>query len=146
MRILSDTATPSLRGPETWFTGTAWIDEIVNGVAPSRMKAIRVSFEPGTRTAWHSHPLGQTLHVLSGVGRIQKMGEAPREIRPGDTVFIEPGEMHWHGAAPGHTMVHLALYERDEKGVDAVWREHVTEKEYTAIPSAEVANIGPSLD
>lgn len=135
MKVLSDAMRTSLRGPETWFTGTVWIDEIASGAAPSRMKAIRVSFEPGARTAWHSHPLGQTLHVLSGVGRVQKMGEAPREIRPGDTVFIDPGEMHWHGAAPGHTMVHIALYERDENGVDAVWREHVTDEEYAVAPA-----------
>lgn len=135
MKVLSDAMRTSLPGPQAWFTGTVWIDEIVTGEAPSRLKAIRVSFEPGARTAWHSHPLGQTLHVLSGVGRVQKMGQAPREIRPGDTVFIEPGEMHWHGAAPGHTMVHIALYERDENGVDALWHEHVTDNEYMAEPA-----------
>ena len=138
MKILSDTMRLSLKGPEEWFTGTVWIDEIVNGAAPSRLKAVRVTFQPGTRTAWHSHPLGQTLHVLSGVGRVQRKGQPVREIRPGDTVFIEPGELHWHGAAPGHTMVHLALYERDDSGTDAVWREHVTDEEYTAAPAEAV--------
>jgi quercetin dioxygenase-like cupin family protein len=137
MKILSASLKSSLRGPETWFTGTVWIDEIAAGVAPSRMKALLVSFQPGTRTAWHTHPVGQTLHVLSGVGRVQRKGEPVREIRPGDTVVIEPGEMHWHGAAPGHTMVHLAIYERDENGIDADWHEHVTEEEYTAAPESE---------
>ncbi|HEX8712660.1 MAG TPA: cupin domain-containing protein [Terracidiphilus sp.] len=137
MKIVSESMRPSLRGPETWFTGTTWIDEIVTGAAPSRMKAIRVTFPPGTRTAWHTHPIGQTLHVLSGLGRIQRKGEPPREICPGDTVVIEPGELHWHGAAPGHTMVHLALYERDEAGIDADWREHVTDEEYAVAPGIE---------
>ena len=105
------------------------------------MKAIRVTFLPGTRTAWHTHPVGQTLHVLSGIGRVQLKGEAPYEIRPGDTVIIEPGEMHWHGAAPGHTMVHLAMYERDENGIDAVWHEHVTEEEYNAAPEGELHHL-----
>ena len=135
MKIVSDTNRASVRGPEAWFTGVVWIDEIVNGESPSRLKAIRVTFEPGARTAWHFHPVGQTLHVLSGVGRVQQEGHDPQEIRAGDTVYIEPGEMHWHGAAPGHTMVHLAMYERDdESGTDAVWREHVSDEEYEALP------------
>lgn len=141
MKILSESSKPSLRGPETWFTGTVWIDEIVSGAAPSRVKALLVSFQPGTRTAWHTHPIGQTLHVLSGVGRVQRKGERPHEIRPGDTVLIEPGELHWHGAAPGHTMMHLAIYERDENGVDADWREHVTDEEYTAAPESVLQRL-----
>lgn len=144
MKILSDTMRPSLHGPEKWFTGAVWIDEIVTGIAPSRMKAIRVTFPPGTRTAWHTHPVGQTLHVLTGIGRVQRKGEPSHEIRPGDTVFIEPGEMHWHGAAPGHTMVHLALYERDVNGIDADWREHVTEEEYTAAPENQMQPLLPA--
>lgn len=141
MKILSESSKPSIRGPETWFTGTVWIDEIVSGVAPSRVKALLVSFQPGTRTAWHTHPVGQTLHVLSGVGRVQRKGESVHEIRPGDTVVIDPGEMHWHGAAPGHTMVHLAIYERDENGIDADWHEHVTDAEYTATSGGEIQRL-----
>lgn len=82
MKVLSDTMRPSLPGPETRFTWIVWIDEIVTGVTPSRIKVIRVPFQPGARTAWHAHPLGQTLHLMSGLGRVQKKGEAPREIRP----------------------------------------------------------------
>jgi quercetin dioxygenase-like cupin family protein len=131
MKILSSEARASRKGPEAWFTGAVWIDEIVTGSAPSRLKANRVSFEPGARTAWHTHPVGQALHVVAGVGRVQLKGQPPREIRPGDTVWIEAGELHWHGAAPGHTMVHLAIQEADEHGVDVVWLQHVTDEEYS---------------
>jgi len=96
------------------------------------MKVNRVSFEPGARTAWHTHPVGQGLHVLSGLGRVQLKGGPVQEIRPGDTVWIEANELHWHGAAPRCTMVHLAMQEADETGVDVVWLEHVTDEEYAA--------------
>ena len=104
MKILTNEMRSCRRGPEEWFTGTVWLDEIVIA-APARMKAFRVSFEPGARTAWHTHPLGQALHVLTGMGLVQLQGQPAQAIRPGDTVWIEPGEVHWHGAAPGHTMV-----------------------------------------
>ncbi len=120
------------KGPAAWFTGTVWIDEIVTAPAPARFKANRVSFEPGARTAWHTHPVGQALHVWAGLGRVQLKGHPTREMRPGDTVWIEPDEVHWHGAAPTHTMVHLAIQEVDEHGVDVVWLEHVTDEEYLA--------------
>ena len=119
------------KGPEAWFTGTVWIDEVVTGAAPSRLKANLVSFEPGARTAWHTHPVGQALHVLTGLGIVQLKGQPAQTIRPGDSVWIDAGEVHWHGAAPGHTMVHLAIQEKDERGVDVVWLDHVTEEEYT---------------
>jgi quercetin dioxygenase-like cupin family protein len=131
MKILPNQLRSCRKGPETWFTGTVWIDEIVTGVAPSRLRANRVSFEPGARTAWHTHPMGQALHVLSGLGCVQLKGEPVHEIRPGDTVWIEASEVHWHGAVPGYTMVHLAIQEVDEHGVDVVWLEHVKEAEYS---------------
>jgi quercetin dioxygenase-like cupin family protein len=132
MKILTNEMRSCRRGPEAWFTGTVWIDEIVTGAAPSRMKVNRVSFEPGARTAWHTHPVGQGLHVQSGLGRVQLKGGPVQEIRPGDTVWIEANELHWHGAAPGYTMVHLAMQETDVTGVDVIWLEHVTDEEYTA--------------
>ena len=131
MKILSDEMRGCRKGPEEWFTGTVWIDEIVTGTAPSRLVAARVFFEPGARTAWHTHPVGQTLHVLTGVGRVQLKGEPVREIRPGDTVWIDAGEVHWHGATAGHTMVHLAMQEIDEHGVNVSWLEQVTDTEYS---------------
>ncbi len=134
MKILTDTMRACRKGPADWFTGTVWVDEVVTAGTPSRFRANRVSFEPGARTAWHTHPMGQALHVLSGVGRVQLRGEAPREMHTGDTVWIEAGEVHWHGAAPDRTMVHLAIQEADEHGTDVVWLEHVTDAECTAAP------------
>jgi quercetin dioxygenase-like cupin family protein len=130
MKILTNQMRSCRKGPEAWFTGTVWIDEIVTGAAPSRMKANRVSFEPGARTAWHTHPVGQALHVIAGLGLVQLRGEPAQQIRPGDTVWIEADEVHWHGAAQGHTMAHLAIQETDAHGVDVVWLEHVTDEEY----------------
>jgi len=130
MKILTNQMRGCRKGPEAWFTGVVWIDEIVTGATPSRMKANRVSFEPGALTAWHTHPVGQALHVMAGLGWVQRKGEPAQQIRPGDTVWIEAGEVHWHGAAQGHTMVHLAIQETDENGVDVVWLQHVTDEEY----------------
>jgi quercetin dioxygenase-like cupin family protein len=130
MKILSSETRGCFQGPKDWFTGTVWVDEIVIAPAPARMKAFRVSFEPGARTAWHTHPLGQALHVLSGVGLVQLQGQPAQAIRPGDTVWIEPDEVHWHGAAPGHTMVHLAMQVANEAGVDVNWLAHVSNEEY----------------
>jgi len=134
MKILTDTMRTCRKGPADWFTGTVWIDEVVTAGAPARFKSARVSFEPGARTAWHTHPTGQALHVLSGVGRVQLKGEPSHEIHSGDTVWIGAGEVHWHGAAPGRTMVHLAIQEADERGTDVVWLQHVTDEEYSANP------------
>src|SRR3712207_249766 len=102
---------------------------------PAGIRAVRVSFEPGARTAWHTHPLGQTLHVLSGIGRVQTWGGPVREIRPGDTVWIPPDEKHWHGAAPTIGMVHLALHEQID-GVHVNWLEHVSDEEYAVEPQS----------
>jgi quercetin dioxygenase-like cupin family protein len=135
LKILTNARRGCRKGPKEWFTGTVWIDEIVAGVAPSRLQVNRVSFEPAARTAWHTHPVGQALHVLTGVGRIQLAGQLVQTIGPGDSVWIEAGERHWHGADAAHTMVHLAMQEANEHGIAVVWLEHVTDQEYSA-PSA----------
>ncbi len=132
MKILKSKDRASRKGSADWFTGNVWIDEIVVGIAPSRLRAFRVSFEPGARTAWHTHPVGQTLHVLTGSGLAQLEGQPAQEIHPGDTVVIAPNERHWHGAAASNTMVHLAIQEADAQGVKVVWLEHVTDEEYKA--------------
>jgi quercetin dioxygenase-like cupin family protein len=121
----------SKRGPAEYFTGTVWLDEIAAGPNESRVRALRVSFEPGARTAWHTHPFGQVLHIISGVGRVQKAGADPVEVYPGDTVWFEPGERHWHGAAPNRFMVHLAVQQTDAAGQSADWFEHVIDEDYS---------------
>ena len=132
MKILSSKARASRKGPVAWFTGSVFIDEIAVGAEPSRLRVFRVSFEPGARTFWHTHPVGQTLHVLAGSGLVQLEGQPIQEIHPGDTVMIAPNERHWHGAGPLNTMVHLAMQEADAQGIDVVWLEPVTDQEYTA--------------
>lgn len=131
MKIVSASERNSRKGPEDWFTGNVWIDEIAVGAEPSRIRFVRVSFEPGARTAWHTHPLGQVLHVVSGHGLVQLEGEPIRHIHPGDTVMIAPDERHWHGAGPGNTMVHLAVQEANQEGVQVTWMEKVTDAEYS---------------
>jgi quercetin dioxygenase-like cupin family protein len=131
MEIRSSGTQPSRRMSADWFTGTVWQDPLIDAPAPARLRGARVSFEPGARTAWHTHPLGQTLLVISGLGRVQTWGGPAREIRPGDVVWIPPGEKHWHGASPESAMVHVALQEHLE-GVHVVWLEHVTDEQYKA--------------
>lgn len=116
-----------------YFTGRVWQDPVVEPPEPARVRALRVTFEPGARTAWHTHPLGQTLLVLSGVGLVGLRDEAPRVIRPGDTVWIPPGEEHWHGAGPSTMMSHLAIQEA-QGGRAADWLEHVSEEDYRRAP------------
>jgi quercetin dioxygenase-like cupin family protein len=129
MDIKPSGSVPTRRQPKESFTGVVWQDPIIEAPAPARIRAGRVSFEPGARTAWHTHPLGQTLHVISGVGRVQAKGGPVREIKAGDTVWIPPNEQHWHGAAPNTGMVHIAMQEAlDGKHVD--WMECVTDEEY----------------
>jgi quercetin dioxygenase-like cupin family protein len=131
MQITRAGTIPSKRmGPEA-FTGTVWQEPIVEAPAPARLRSARVTFEPGARTAWHTHPLGQTLHVVSGVGRFQTWGEPAIEIRAGDTLFIPPGEKHWHGAAPTTMMVHIAMQEALD-GSHVTWMEHVSEADYVS--------------
>jgi quercetin dioxygenase-like cupin family protein len=124
---------PTRRAPKEYFTGTVLQDPIVQAPQPARLVANRVTFEPGARTAWHTHPLGQTLYVIAGVGRVQAKGGPVREIRPGDVVWIAPGEKHWHGAAPTTGMTHIAMQEA-EGGKYVEWMEHVTDQEYGAAP------------
>ena len=119
------------RAPDNYFTGTVWQDPIVTAPEPARLAAFRVTFEPGARTAWHSHPLGQTLYVISGIGRIQTASGPVREIRPGDTVWIPPGEKHWHGASPTNAMCHIAMQEA-QNGNTATWMEMVSDEEYAS--------------
>ena len=117
-------------GPGDWFTGEVYIDQIAAAPAPARVQAAIVHFTPGARTAWHTHPLGQTILVTEGIGRCQREGGAVETIRPGDRVFFEPGENHWHGAAPDRLMTHIAIHEADESGSPVTWGEHVTDAEY----------------
>jgi quercetin dioxygenase-like cupin family protein len=121
---------PSRRAPKEYFTGTVWQDPIIATEAPARNVVNRVSFEPGARTNWHTHPLGQTLYVISGVGRIQTEGGPMREIRPGDVVWIPRGEKHWHGGSPTTSMTHIAMQESLD-GSHATWMEPVTDAEYS---------------
>ncbi len=120
---------PTRRAPKENFTGSVLQDPINMAPAPARLNASRVSFEPGARTAWHTHPLGQTLYVISGIGRVQAKGGPIREIRPGDVVWIPPNEKHWHGASPDNSMTHIAMQEALD-GVFSTWMEHVTDEEY----------------
>jgi quercetin dioxygenase-like cupin family protein len=117
-------------GPGEWFTGAVFIDTVAAPAGPSRLSASSVHFTPGARTAWHTHPNGQTIFVTEGIGLCQRRGGPVEEIRPGDRVFFEPGEEHWHGASPTRFMTHLALQQTDEQGTAASWGEHVTDEEY----------------
>ena len=122
-------STPSRLMSADYFTGTVWQDPIIEAPAPARIRVARVTFEPGARTAWHTHPLGQTLHVVAGLGRAQSWGGPIREIRAGDTVWFAPGEKHWHGASPKSAMVHIAMQEALD-GAHVAWLEHVTDAQY----------------
>ena len=122
---------PSARGPAEWFTGTVRIDTLIAAPDPARVAAAAVTFEPGARTAWHTHPLGQTLIVTAGCGRVQRWNGPVEEIRPGDVVWFAPGEKHWHGAAPTTAMTHIAVQERLE-GKSVEWMEPVTDAQYAA--------------
>lgn len=135
MKITPSGSVPTKRAPASYFTGTVWQDPVIEASAPARITATRVTFEPGARTAWHTHPLGQTLYVLTGCGRVQTEGGPVREIRAGDVVWIPPGEKHWHGAAPTTMMVHLAMQEA-ENGSAATWLEQVTDAQYAEPVSA----------
>ena len=122
--------TETAAGPADWFTGAVFIDAVAAPAGGSRLSASSVHFTPGARTAWHTHPNGQTIFVVEGLGRAQRRGGPVEEIRPGDRVFFEPGEEHWHGAAPDRFMTHLAMLEVGDDGTPAEWGEHVTDAEY----------------
>ena len=120
---------PSNKGPADWFTGTVRIDPLIQTAPPARVAGASVTFEPSGRTAWHTHPFGQTLIVIAGCGRAQRWGEPIEEIRPGDVVWFAPGEKHWHGASPTTAMTHIAIQENlDGKVVD--WMEKVSDEQY----------------
>jgi quercetin dioxygenase-like cupin family protein len=125
------------RGPSEWFTGAVYIDTVAAPSGSSRLNASSVHFSPGARTAWHTHPNGQTIYVTEGVGRAQGRGGPVEVIRPGDRVFFEPAEDHWHGAAPDRFMTHLSMVEVDDKGNSATWGAHVSDDEYMAVPKME---------
>ena len=130
MTITRAGSQPSKPGPADWFTGTVRIDPLFQALSPARVAGASVTFEPGARTAWHTHPLGQTLIVTAGCGRVQRKGGPIEEIRPGDVVWFPPGEKHWHGAAPTTTLTHIAIQEAlDGKVVD--WMEPVTDEHYS---------------
>jgi quercetin dioxygenase-like cupin family protein len=122
---------PTRKAPPDYFTGTVWQDPIIAAEAPARIFSTRVSFEPAARTAWHTHPLGQTLYVVAGVGRVQAKGGPIREIKPGDVVWIPPGEVHWHGSSPTNGMTHIAMQETLD-GSYVTWMAKVTDAEYGA--------------
>ena len=124
-------------GPTDWFTGSVYVDTVAAPSAGSRLSASSVHFTPGARTAWHTHPNGQTIWVLEGVGLCQRRGGAVEVIRPGDRVFFEPGEEHWHGAAATRFMTHIAMLDVDDEGHNATWGEHVTDAEYAAAPALD---------
>jgi quercetin dioxygenase-like cupin family protein len=126
----------TVRGPADWFTGAVFIDTVAAPGDGSRVSASSVHFTPGARTAWHTHPNGQTIFVVEGEGRCQRRGGPVEAIRPGDRVFFEPGEDHWHGAAPNRFMLHIAMLEVGDDGHPAAWGEHVSDEEYTAAPAS----------
>jgi quercetin dioxygenase-like cupin family protein len=130
---------PSAVGRSEWFTGTVYVDPVAAPAGPSRLSAASVHFAPAARTAWHAHPNGQTICVTEGVGLVQRRGGSIEVVRSGDRVFFEPGEDRWHGAAPTRFMTHLALQQVDDQGSAVTWGVHVTDDEYGAAPSIEVA-------
>ncbi len=124
-------------GPSDWFTGIVYLDPVATPSGSSKLSATSVHFTPGARTAWHTHPHGQTIYVVEGVGLAQRRGGPIEVIRPGDRVFFEPGEEHWHGASAARFMTHLALLQVDDEGNNAVWGDHVTDEEYGSAPAIE---------
>jgi quercetin dioxygenase-like cupin family protein len=126
-----------MKGPAEWFTGDVYMDSITAPTNGSRLNATSVHFTPGARTAWHTHPNGQTLYVTEGVGRSAGSGGDVKVIRPGDRVFFTPGENHWHGASPTRFMTHVSMVEADDEGNSATWGSHVSDEEYGANPAGE---------
>jgi quercetin dioxygenase-like cupin family protein len=129
MDIKRSGSQPSAKGSAEWFTGAVRIDPLFDAPSPARVFGAYVTFEPGARTAWHAHALGQTLVVTAGCGRVQRWGGTIEEIRPGDVVWIAPGEKHWHGAAPTTAMTHIAIVEKTDENSTA-WMEHVSDEQY----------------
>jgi len=136
MEIKRNGSQPSSKGQAEYFTGNVRIDPSHQALDPARVSIASVTFEPGARTAWHSHPLGQTLIVTVGSGRVQNWGDEIEEIHPGDVVWCPPGEKHWHVAAPTTAMTHISIVEQDN-GKAADWMEHVSDEQYQAASSGE---------
>jgi quercetin dioxygenase-like cupin family protein len=131
MEIIRSGTQPSGKGPDEYFTGSVRVDPLFNPPAPARVLGASVTFEPGARTAWHTHPLGQTLIVTAGCGRAQLWGGPIEEIRPGDVIWFAPGQKHWHGAAPTTAMTHISIVEKLD-GKSADWMEKVSDEQYLA--------------
>ena len=134
MEITKAGSVPAKKAPSEWFTGTVWQNPIVEAPEPARVRALTVAFDPGARTAWHTHPLGQTLHVISGIGLVTIRNQPPQIIEAGDNVWIPPGQEHWHGATADSSMAHIAIQEALDGRV-AVWLEKVSDEDYS-IPTA----------
>ena len=129
MEIIKAGSRQTKKASSDYFTGTVWQDSIIEASEPARVRALRVTFEPGSRTAWHTHPLGQTLYVLSGIGLMGLRNKAPQFIKAGDTVWIPPSEEHWHGASATNSMTHIAIQE-NLNGSVAEWLEKVSDEQY----------------
>ena len=137
MDIFRAGSKPTKKSSSDWFTGTVWQDPIIEAPEPARVRVLKVSFEPGARTAWHTHPLGQTLYIISGTGLVGLRNEQPKIINAGDTVWIPPDEEHWHGATPTNSMCHIAIQEA-MNGIVANWLEKVTDEDYNKLSSDEI--------
>jgi quercetin dioxygenase-like cupin family protein len=136
MQITRNTS-ETAAGPSDWFAGAVYVDPIAAPSGASRLSASSVHFTPGARTAWHTHPNGQTIYVLEGIGLAQRRGGPIELIRPGDRVFFEPAEEHWHGAAATRFMTHLAMLQVDDEGNSATWGDHVSDEEYRLAPAID---------
>src|SRR6201991_1111892 len=134
---ITNSSIDTQKGPADWFTGDVYIDAVAAPAGTSTFTALLVHFTPGARTAWHTHPHGQTLFATEGVGLCQRDGDPAEVIRPGDRVFFEPGEIHWHGAAATRFMTHIAMLQVADEGNSANWLDHVTDEEYAAAPSID---------
>ena len=130
-------STDTSMGPDDWFTGIVYLDPVATPSGSSRLSGTSVHFTPGARTAWHTHPHGQTIYVIEGIGFAQRRGAPIEVIRPGDRVFFEPGEENWHGASATRFMTHIAMLQVDDAGVNATWGDHVTDEEYAAAPAID---------
>jgi quercetin dioxygenase-like cupin family protein len=133
MEIFKSGSRATRRAAKEYFTGDVWQDPLIDAPAPSRVHSTRVTFAPGGRTFWHTHPYGQTLYILAGTGRVQEWGGPLREVKAGDVVWFGPDVKHWHGASPTHTMVHVAIQE-DKNGSYIAWSEEVSEEQYNKTP------------
>lgn len=133
MEIFKSGSRPTRRAAKEYFTGDVWQDPVIDAPEPARVRCSRVTFAPGGRTFWHTHPYGQTLYVLAGTGRVQEWGGPLREVKAGDVVWFPPDVKHWHGASPTHTMVHVAIQEAKD-GKYIAWNEEVSEEQYNKTP------------